>query len=202
MRSLWIAAALAAVIGIHAGHAEDGIDKASADAFDARMFAGPPGKKAYACFIRKYDSDHLAHHPKQKVAAMKLLMTAEMPADENTLNYTFRLGFKYRHRSGNFDSSGGCGHAVFEDAGNEVRFGCGVDCDGGGIGVALARDDKSAVVRLARVRSWLRDKPDDEAGDDLVAGDDDGIFRLDRADLRQCAELVTDRKELAAIGHE
>jgi hypothetical protein len=199
MRSLWIATAVASIVGIQVGHAEDGIDKARADAFDSRMFAGPPGEKAYACFVRKYDSDHLANHPKQKVAAMKLLMTAEIPSDEKTLNYSFRLGFKYRQRIGDFDSSGGCGHAVFEDAGNEIRFGCAVDCDGGGIGVALSKDDKSVVVRLERVRIWLRDKPDEETGDDLVAGADDKMFRLDRAELRQCAELVTDRKELAAI---
>ena len=35
---------------------------------------------------------------------------------------------------------------------SEIRFGCGVDCDGGGIGVALSKDDKSAVVRLERVQ--------------------------------------------------
>ena len=34
---------------------------------------------------------------------------------------------------------------------------------------------------------------------DLVAGADDKIFRVDRAELRECAELVTDRKELAAL---
>jgi hypothetical protein len=141
------------------GHAQDGIDKATADAFDSRMFAGAPGQKSYACFVRHYDSDHMAHHPKQKVTTMKLLMTAEIPSDEKVLNYSFRLGVKYRNRSGNFDSSGGCGHAVFEDAGNEVRFGCGVDCDGGGIGVALSKDDKSAIVRLERVRIWQRNKP-------------------------------------------
>lgn len=49
--------ALAAAAGMAAlaatGHAEEeGIDKAKADAFDVRMFASPPGKKAYACFVR------------------------------------------------------------------------------------------------------------------------------------------------------
>jgi hypothetical protein len=121
------------------GHAEEGgIDKARAEAFDARIFTKPPGKKAYACFVRRYDAEHLARHPQQKVSAMKLLMTAEIPSDENTLNYSFRLGVKFRHRSGDFDSSGSCGHVIAEDSGHEIRFGCGVDCDGGGIGVALS----------------------------------------------------------------
>jgi hypothetical protein len=201
MIALIVAAILAASAGI--GRTEDGsIDKAKAEAFDVRMFSGPPGKKAYACFVRRYDPDHLARHPRQKVSAMKLLMTAEIPSDEKTYNYSFRLGVKYRHRPGDFDTSGDCGHVVAEDAGNEIRLGCSVDCDGGGIAVAMSKDDKSAVIRLDRVRIWQNNKPDDEAKDSLVAGADDKIFRLDRTDTRECASLVTDRKELAALRHK
>jgi hypothetical protein len=205
MKRLWIVAAIAiaSITEIKVGRAqEDGIDKAKADAFDVRMFTKPPGNKAYACFVRHYDPDHLARHPKQKVSAMKLLVSAEIPEDEQTLNYSFRLGVKYRHRSGDFDSSGFCNHVVAEDAGNEMRFGCGVDCEGGGINVALSKNDKSAIIRLERIRIWQNNKPDDEAEDSLVAGADDKIFRLDRADTRECASLVTDRKELAAIRHK
>jgi hypothetical protein len=183
-----------------AGHAEEeGIDKAKAVAFDIRMFGNPPGNKAFACFVRRFDGEHLAQHPGQKVRAMKLLMSAQIPSDEKTTNHSFRLGVKFRHRSGDFDSSGECSHVVIEEAGNEIRFGCGVDCDGGGIGVALSKDDKSAVVRLERVRIWQNSKPDEEAGDALVAGADDAMFRLDRVEARECASLVTDRKELAAL---
>ena len=174
MKRLWIvtlAAAAIAALSAGPGHAEeDGVDKAKADALDLRMFASPAGKKAYACFVRRYDADHLAHHPKQKVGAMKLLMTAEVPSDNRTYNYSFRLGVKYRHRPGDFDSSGDCGHVVAEDTGHEIRFGCGVDCDGGGIEVAVSKDDKSAIVRLDRVRIWQNNKPDEEAEDSLVAG--------------------------------
>jgi len=84
----------------------------------------------------------------------------------------------------------------------EIRLGCGVDCEGGGIGVAMSQDGKSALIRLDRIRIWERSKADDDASDDLVAGADDKIFRVDRADLRECAELVTDRKELAALRHK
>ena len=106
------------------------------------MFAAA-GAKTYACFVRRYDANHLVQHPKQKVSAMKLLVTAENPPEEKITNYSFRLGFKYRHRAGNFNSSGFCSHVVAEDNGNEIRFGCGVDCEGGGINVAM-KDDKSA----------------------------------------------------------
>lgn len=176
--------------------------KAEADTFNARMYAGAPGDKAYACFVRRYDAAHLARHPKQKVASMKLLISAEMDKEEKQLHNSFRLGFRYRHRSGEFDSSGSCNHAVFTKEGTEIRLGCGVDCEGGGIGVALSKDDKSAIVRLARVRVWQNNKPDDDAEQSLVAGSDDGIFRLDRTDNAECASLVADRKELAALRHK
>src|ERR1700754_2608490 len=108
-RTLTMMLAVAAImtagtLGATTGHAEEeGIDKAQANALDVRMFAGPLGKKAYACFVRRYDPDHLARHPLQKVSAMKLLVSAEIPPEDATYTYSFRLGFKYRHRAGDFD---------------------------------------------------------------------------------------------------
>ena len=197
--------ALAAFIGVARAEEADDIreaGKTEADTFNARMYAGAPGNKAYACFVRRYDAEHLARHPKQKVASMKLLVSAEVDEEDKQLHNSFRLGFRYRHRSGDFDSSGSCHHVIFVKDGNETRLACGVDCEGGGIGVALSKDDKSTIVRLASVRVWLHNKPDDEAERSLVAGSDDGIFRLDRADNSECAALVTDRKELAALRHK
>ena len=63
----------------------------------------------------------------------------------------------------------------------------------------MSKDDKSAIVRVERVRIWQNSKPDEELSDALVGGADDKIFRLDRTDIRECASLVTDRKELAEI---
>jgi len=182
--------------------AQQEVDKAKAATFDERLFAGTIGPDTYACFVRVYDAGHLARHPKQKVSAMKLLVQvekAEKPSEERQISYSFRLGVKYRHRPGNFDSSGSCSHVVAENTGGEIRLGCGVDCEGGGLEAALSRDDKSAIVRLERIRIWQNNKPDDEAEDSLVAGADDKIFRLERADNRECASLVTDREELAAL---
>lgn len=177
--------------------------KAEADAFNARLYAGAPADKSYACFVRRYDAEHLARHPKQKVASMKLLVSAETDKEDKQLHNSFRLGFRYRHRSGDFDSSGSCGsHAVLLSQGDEVRMGCGVDCEGGGIEVALSKDNKSAIIRLVQIRIWQNNKPDDEAERSLVAGVDDKIFRLDRTDTSECASLVTDRKELAALRHK
>lgn len=197
--------ALVAFIGIARAEEADEFreaNKTEAEAFNARMYAGTPGQTAYACFVRRYDAEHLARHPKQKVASMKLLVSAETDGEDKQLHNSFRLGFRYRHRSGDFDSSGSCHHTVLTKEGNEVRLGCGVDCEGGGIGIALSKDDKSTIVRLDSVRVWLHNKPDEEAERSLVAGSDDGIFRLDRTDNSECAALVTDRKELAALRHK
>lgn len=196
---------LAAFIGVVRAEEADNIretNQTEAETFNARMYAGPPGSKAYACFVRRYDAEHLARHPRQKVASMKLLVSAETDAEDKQLHNSFRLGFKYRHRSGDFDTSGSCHHVVFVKDGNEVRLGCGVDCEGGGIGVALSNENKSAIVRLAQVRVWQNNRPDEDAKQSLVAGADDGIFRLDRTDPSECASLVTDRKELAALRHK
>ena len=200
-RPLWPSfAVLALLASAGAAPAQEEVDKTKAAAFDKRLFSGALAPKtSYACFVRSYDPEHLGRHPQQKVAAMKLLVTAENPPDEKITNYSFRIGVKHRHRAGNFDSSGSCSHIVPENTNGEIRLGCGVDCEGGGIEVAVSKDDKSAIIRLERIRIWQNNKPDDEAEHALVAGTDDKIFRLDRADNRECASLATDRKELAAL---
>jgi hypothetical protein len=200
------AAAAALAITLTSSVATAQADELTAEAkaqFDKRMFAKEPDPKGntYACFVRRYDADHLARHPHQKVTSMKLLFTSELFEGNTALDRHFRLGVTFRHKRGNYDSSGSCNHFRPEDAKDkdEIRFGCGVDCDGGGISIAMGKEDKSAIVRLSRVRIWQNNKPDDEWGDELVAGKDDAIFRLDRASLDECRSLVTDRKELAAM---
>lgn len=170
-------------------------------AFVERILAGPPGKtKSYACFVRVYDADHLAKHPLQKVRAMALLMTVEKDGDDPQTR-SFRLGLKYRNRPGDFDSSGYCGNARSENDGKRnPRLGCSVDCDGGGVDIAMTPDNKSAMLYVESVRIWRNNKPDEEMSTlSLVGGADDRVFRLDRANLDQCRSLVHDRKELAAM---
>ena len=116
-------------------------------AYAKRMFGGlAPKAKGYACFVRRYDAAHMAEHPKQKVTAMKVLITAETDPEDKVLQYSFRLGVNFRDRPGDFDSSGDCGHAPtvkLPDSADTVMpdgidFECSVDCDGGGISVSLA----------------------------------------------------------------
>jgi hypothetical protein len=93
---------------VHAPYADarDTIDQNKADTLNNDMFTRWPGDKAHACFMRRYDAEHLAKHPKQKVAATNLVISADIPEDEKRRAYSFRPSVKYRHRAGDFDSSG------------------------------------------------------------------------------------------------
>src|ERR671932_117510 len=74
-------------------------DKARQATFDKRVFAGPIGSKAVACFTRRYEARHLARHPNQKVSAMKLLVTAEKAPGEPA-SYAYKIGVQFRNKPG------------------------------------------------------------------------------------------------------
>jgi hypothetical protein len=199
-RFRFFASAIAVALVV-AGSAAHAANEGTPDAFAERLFAGPvKAPKVYGCFTRQYDAAHMAQHKLQKVSAMKLLVTAEKVPEDEALNYSFRVGVKFRNRSGNFDSSGDCGHPKLTESGaDHARLACSVDCDGGGIEVELAPDNKSTLIRLDHIRIWRDNAPDEEASDHLVGGADDRVFKLDRTSLKDCESLVTDRKELAAM---
>jgi hypothetical protein len=79
------AAAPAQIVHAPYAYAQDAIDQNKADKFNKHVLTHPPGDKAYACFMRRYDAEHLARHPKQKVAAIELPVSAEIPAREKRL---------------------------------------------------------------------------------------------------------------------
>jgi hypothetical protein len=196
LNALPLVAALAAASPF-AVHAEDGIDPAKEKAFDARVFGGPIGEKASACFVRRYDAGHLAQHPKQKVAAIKLLVTAENHTGEPT-SYAYKAGFRFRNRPGNFDGGSSCSLMVAEDDNQEIRFTCDVECGGGGLDIAMSKDNKSAIVHLEVIGVWDRKHPKRDAVT-LEGGADDKVFRVDRVDASECAELFGAHKELASL---
>jgi hypothetical protein len=173
-------------------------DEADA-AFGKRMFADAAADKvAYACFVRHYDAAHLAQHPQQKVADMLLLVSAERDAEDKMLNYSFRIGLKYRNRSATYDSSGECSHAKLEAKPGEAQLGCGVDCDGGSASIKLADDNKSVLMSVDMIRIWRANAPDEEASRTLGGGDD-RVFLLARTRTADCTSLASDRKEIALM---
>ncbi len=195
-----LATALLAVHGM--ARAEDAptkIDAAKSDAFKQRLFGSSTGKKAYACFTRRYDADHLARHPQQKVASMKLLVKFEADEQPDAIPYSFKLGLKYRNSKEERESAGTCALMLDQATGKEIEFGCGVDCDGGGFDLVFAKDRDAMVLKTSRVRTWLRGTEPEETAQDLVAGADDKSFRLDRTNLRDCADLAQDKDERLAL---
>jgi hypothetical protein len=194
MTGLIVAALVAGIVPAAADPA------APSDQLMHRVFGKPLGdRKIYACFIRRYDAAHLAQHPKQKVSGMKVLLAAERDAQDESLRLSFRMGVNLRNRKGTFESAGDCQHPeVIQTEDETSRFGCGVDCDGGGIEAALTKDDKSLVVSLEEIRIWRRND-DSEGAPRLKAGADDHSFRLDRTKLIDCGSLTEDRKELAVL---
>jgi hypothetical protein len=197
------AALLMAALGSSAARAEDEpkqVDAAARAAFDAKLFVSPmEADMTYACFERRYDAAHLAQHGRQKVSAMKLLVIARKPSAENRAPYSFKLGFKYRDRKGDWDSSGYCNHAQNEFTDGELRMACSVECDGGGISIGPPKDGDGALVRVERVRIWQTGKPDDETSHALEGGSDDRLFRLQRTALKGCESLVEDPDERVAM---
>jgi hypothetical protein len=217
IRLLSILSGLCAAICVVMSYPAIADDQQLDAAFAKRMFAGnSPAPKAFACFVRRYDAEHLTQHPLQKVGVMKLLISTEKDPDFPVFQYAFRLGVNFRDRPGDFDSSGNCGHAptivdphnpdlppedrVTKPAG--IDFECDVDCDGGGVNVTLSNIDNSVIVTLDHIRIWKGDAPDAKAAGALQAGEDDKVFRLDRASTSECTSLVADRKELATMRHK
>jgi hypothetical protein len=196
VNALAVLAALATACPL-AARAEDGIDPAKAKAFDTRVFTGPVGNTASACFVRRCNATHLAQHPKQKVTAMKLLVSAANHAGEPT-SYAYKAGFQFRNRTGNFDGGSSCGHMIDDDGNKEIRFTCDVECGGGGLDIAMSKDNKSAIVHLKVIGIWDRKHPNREP-ESLQGGSDDKVFRLDRVDTAECAELLGRHKEVASL---
>lgn len=189
MRTLW-SAAFAIIATLAAGSAATA--EPDAQAFAKRLFGREVAAKGktYACFTRRYDAAHLRLHPQQKTTAMKVLVSAEMVPEDKQPNYSFVLGVTFRGRKGHFDTMGSCGHPAAEQEGSDkLVLGCGVDCDGGGLQIEMARADKSVIVRIDQVAIWNNDKPDDERGG-FDGGADDKAFRLDRAGTEECKSLM------------
>jgi hypothetical protein len=159
--------------------------------------------KAVACFARTYDAAHLAHHPKQTVSGMRMLISAEKLADDDGLSYAYRLGLNFRNRSGDYASNMDCGHArASETRRGGVNVGCSDGCEGGGIEIALAPDAKAVIVKIDSIAVWSAANPEDETAQFELKGGDDRVFRLERVDPDICKSLNRDGDAVAALPPE
>jgi hypothetical protein len=126
------------------------------------------GPDALGCFTRTYDRAHLARHPDQLVAAVKLRIYRPPPGNLN--KYRFLAQFRLRGKDESVRTSGICND------------------DGGGVDVVpRARD---AMMYLDRIRVAACGEDDvDGVGQELTGGKDDRVFRLDRIDEAACAGM-------------
>jgi hypothetical protein len=170
---------------------------ARAGEVDVQLFGVDPGEaRAAACFIRHYDPAHLSAHPQQNVTDMLLLVDSNVDADGRS--YMASLAVNFRGLGTQMQVSGYCGSV---QSGEQV-LGCGIDCDGGTIGVRLRDADTVLVDIPDGARTWDPTAPLDAEPRDTPAeaafGADDQTFKLSRTGLSQCEVLAYD-DELKAI---
>ena len=199
---------LAAVFGAAslAGSTALAAGAATPEEFAKRLLGREPGKgSTYACFSRLYDPAHLTAHPQQNVREMIALVVYTKDPKEDQKEYDLRLGVTFRKRTHMIQAQGDCRALKPEnDPKGPVTAHCSVACDGGSIDVAL-KDNGSLLVTLPDgAHMFTSDEGDKQGEADLKGlhggfGSDDKLFRVDRAEVKQCLELGADSDEKAAM---
>ena len=78
MRKIQILIAACLTVSASASFAAPAENPGDTDAFARRLLAVKSvEQKTSACFVRVYDAPHLAHHRKQTVSAMRMLISVE-----------------------------------------------------------------------------------------------------------------------------
>ncbi|MBL0371156.1 hypothetical protein JJB09_03870 [Rhizobium sp. KVB221] len=155
-----------------------------------RIFGRDPGiEAANACFVRHYTKAHLAGHPEQNVTDMLVYVSKQEGSDPY---YSLSMQVNFRQLEKPFQVSGSCG----VNAEGKSALGCGVECDGGHLGVRV-KNDMSLLVEIPEsVRLFdpaeTGDETDAELPNAARFGSDDKLFRLDRTALKDCAAVIYD----------
>lgn len=149
------------------------------------LFGHDPGDKAAsACFSRHYAKTHLASHPDQNVTDMRVFVSkAEGDANEG---YTVDMQVDFREQKQPLVLTNYC-----EPGEGKQAITCPFDCEGGRIDMRV-RNQSSILVEIP-IGARIYDPP----GEDGVPargkfGDDDKLFRLDRAALADCLPAIKD----------
>jgi hypothetical protein len=148
------------------------------------------------CFVRTYDKAHLAEHPDQLVTAVRLHIYHPPPA-KGLADTLMDLEVKVRGRNVTLTTSGICRREEPPDTWQRPHLKhlpppdalwCGVECDGGGIGVASRGDH--AMMYLGGIRVSLKGPSCGDESDEVLYGNkDDHVFRLNRVNERECADM-------------
>jgi|UPI0005658463 hypothetical protein len=169
----------------------------AADA-DLQLFGRDVGKeKAYACYARTYTKAHLANHPDQNVREMMVFVDSYEDEGGAGRQYVLGMSVNFRQLKRPYSTYGGC------SAGTDGKkaLHCGIDCDGGTIGVRIK--DKNSILLDIPDGARVSDDEGEEELSDLPKGakfgSDDKIFRLDRTALSTCLPLASDEETKAAL---
>jgi hypothetical protein len=172
--------------------------------FAKRLLGREPAKGVtYACFDRVYDSAHLASHPQQNTRAMAALVVYTIDSKvSDEPHYDLRIGVNFRKSAHMLEVEGDCRALKPDDDPNgAVTAHCSIACDGGSLDVAL-KDNGSLLVTIPDgARTFTPGLDDDKEPRRLHGGfgADDKLFRVDRADIKQCLELGADKQEKAQM---
>jgi len=170
-------------------------DMAHADASDVvKIFGREPGTgDAHACFVRHYTKAHLKSHPEQNVTDMIAYVGKQTGPDPY---YMINLQVNFRQLPKPFQVSGSCSQSTD----GKQTLGCGVECDGGSLSVRVKNESAILVEIPDSVRLF---DPSATAEGDLPKGarfgSDDKLFRLDRADLKNCLSIIYDEEIKAKV---
>ena len=154
----------------------------------AALLALQAGNKA--CYARSYDAAHLRAHPRQRITAMKVLLTVQAydpkPADAKTpqdlVYYPFAMSLARRGDKRLLQTSGDC------MSGENIS--CVVDCDGGSVTLDKMPRASALIVRISEYGVRMFHDCDEEEGVTVEPGADDKVFRLEKAELGFCKALI------------
>ena len=144
----------------------------------------PPEEGARICYRRTYSAEHLAKHPDQTVTAVEFRLTYyRHDPDEfypqGQRNYYFAMLAKRRGEDRTLTAFGECvpGHDGIS---------CGVECDGGGIGVSRRASQQVLLDLTGYGRIRMSEGGDEADAVELEPGKDDHEFLLTKVEDSAC----------------
>ena len=149
------------------------------------LFGHDPGEKAaFACFSRHYAKAHLASHPDQNVTDMRVFVSkAEGDTNEG---YTVGMQVDFREQKQPLVLTNYC-----EPGEGKQAITCPFDCEGGRIDMRV-KNQSSILVEIP-IGARVYDPPvEDGVPVRGKFGEDDKLFRLDRAALTDCLPAIKD----------
>jgi hypothetical protein len=131
-----------------------------------------------SCFVRNYDADHLAKHPGQRVAAMRVEIIEWETNPFARISYALRGGANYSLAGDCYDEIPGgylC-HLCRDDS-----------CQTGEETFKVLLKSKDAIT-IVNDTTGITGRSDDEASDRLDPGGEHGAFALTRTAYSVCED--------------